>query len=143
MPWCALIIAQSDVIYGHKMPPRKSNDKLTWLTQQMQELQADVKKLLLGQKAITDLQQTVNKLIVEKQKQDEYITMLENRISHLEQYTRQDDLIITGLKTTPKKWSRVVTDNTADSEEDASEEEHQSLENQVISFLASKDIELK
>ena len=41
-------------------------------------------------------------------KKDKKITFLENRVADLEQYTRMNDLIISGLKTRHRSYARAA-----------------------------------
>ena len=55
---------------------------------------------------------------------DKQIQMFENKIDQLEQYTRKENIIIIGLKTNHKSWSRRVASNDASSDgENAPQEE--------------------
>ena len=78
----------------------------------------------------------VTKLQKIVESKDKHIRMLENKIDQLEQYTRQENIIITGLKTSRESLSRRVTSNAANCDgEDAPHEELETLENQVIGYL--------
>ena len=55
---------------------------------------------------VTKLQEVV-------ESKDKQIQMLENEIDELEQYTWQENIVITGFKTSHKSWSRRVTSNDA------------------------------
>ncbi|KAK7880856.1 hypothetical protein WMY93_032517 [Mugilogobius chulae] len=69
------------------------------------------------------------------------INELEKRIDDLEQYTRMEDVIITGLCITPRSYAKATIDgrNVA---EDAGTKDLQSLEKQVLQFFHGKDIHL-
>ena len=71
--------------------------------------------------------------------------MLEDKIDQLEQYTRQENIIITGLKTSHKSCSCRVTSNDANCDgENAPHEELETLENQVIGYLNTNlDVNIK
>ena len=75
-------------------------------------------------------------------KKDEKIKNLEERVEDLEQYTRQDDVIITGLKTEHQTWARKVNNASVDNHADAPASEIDTLESQVIQFLEKKDIDV-
>ena len=57
---------------------------------------------------ISGLVEDVKKLNILLTQKDEKIAELEKRIDELEQYTRKEDVIINGLKSTPRVYSRVV-----------------------------------
>ena len=65
---------------------------------------------------------------------DKQISSLEKRVDELEQYTRKNNMVISGLKIKPRSYARAAT---SDPFPLGSEE---SVEKQVISFLSSKEI---
>ena len=77
---------------------------------------------------------------------DEKINILEQKIHDLEQYSRKDEIIITGLKQKPQTYARAVagtaTIGSISEEDSQSEDTALDLESQVIKFLDSKDIVL-
>lgn len=83
--------------------------------------------------------QSLKKLSIEK---DKRIKLLENRVSNLEQYSRMNILIISGLKTRHRSYARVASreDGSAGREAEPSESEAESLEQQVVGFLGSRGI---
>ena len=107
-------------------------------------LSADIKSILEKQNETQDLIRSlkaeVNQLKDECKQKDVKIQFLELRVNDLEQYTRQDDIIISGLKTQHKSYARSVSNQGADSFEAAPVNETDTIENQVVHFLASKDI---
>lgn len=98
----------------------KVTDQLTKLTQLVEE--------------VKELKETINA-------KDKIINELERRIDNLEQYTRMEDVIITGLTIKPRSYAKAVTSGSTVSE-DADRGDLQTLERQVLSFLANKDIHL-
>lgn len=93
----------------------------------------------LNEKLSADIQ-SLKMLLMKK---DEKIAMLEKRIDDLEQHTRMNDLIITGLETKHRTYARVADPEAGVLDANALEIETQSLEQQVVSFLVSKDIEVQ
>ncbi|XP_056152745.1 1-phosphatidylinositol 4,5-bisphosphate phosphodiesterase epsilon-1 [Lampris incognitus] len=76
---------------------------------------------------------------------DKKISFLEKRVDDLEQYSRVNDLIISGLKTRHRSYAGVVAaadDTTAGVGADATEAERESLEKQDVKFLDSKGISI-
>lgn len=73
---------------------------------------------------------------------DRKIAILETRVADLEQYTRINDVVISGLRTKHWNYARVaaVDGHIAAGMSEVSEEEKESLEQQVICFLDSKGI---
>lgn len=74
------------------------------------------------------------------QEKDKRIEELERRVEDLEQYTRMDDVVVTGLVTTHQNYARVTAGSKEG--EDAPPGELLSLEHQVIKFFNNKDIPL-
>lgn len=81
--------------------------------------------------------QKLQKLLREK---DEVISDLEIKIDQLEQYTRIEDVIITNVKTTHCSYSSAVRE---DRDAEAPPTELESLEHQVLKFLAEKNIDVQ
>lgn len=73
---------------------------------------------------------------VEKDKQ---IAFLEHRVADLEQYSRMNDVIITGLEIKSRSYARAVTEANNTEERD---EEQGTFEKQVISFFSNKGISI-
>ena len=71
---------------------------------------------------------------------DAIIEVLERRIDDLEQYTRMEDIIVTGLDTTHRSYARATAATITEKGEDAPSVELQTLERQVVQFLMSKNI---
>ena len=87
---------------------------------------------------IQNLSQLVCQLKVQNEMKDEKIQDLEKRVEDLEQYTCQDDLIVTGLKTSHKSYTRAVhSDDMLDSQ-DAPQDKLASLKDQVSSFIEKR-----
>ena len=69
---------------------------------------------------------------------DKKIQDIEKRVEDLEQYTCQDDLIVTSLKTSHKSYARAIHyDDVLDSQ-DAPQDELASLKHQVSSFIEKR-----
>lgn len=96
-----------------------------------------VSAVRLQQKIILDLVDEVRSVNLQNTKKDKRITFLENQVSELEQYTRMNNTIITGLHAKSRSYTRAVTaevDGTTD------EKLSDSVEQPVASFLLSKGI---
>ena len=71
------------------------------------------------------------------------IRELERRVDEMEQYSRNENLIITGLNCKYKLYARATTGNNESLVEDT-EEKLETLENQVLEFLNRKlDLDLE
>ncbi len=89
---------------------------------------------------ISGLVEDVRKLNNPLALKDEKIAELEKRVDELEQYTRKEDVIISGLKTTHHTYSNVIRGESSGA--DLGEGEKQRLEEQVIQFFNRNDISI-
>ena len=87
---------------------------------------------------INDLSGLVRHLTLQNELKDKKIQDLEKRVEELEQYTRQDEVVITGLKTRHKSYARATHSDEILDSQDAPHEELISLEKQVSDFIVSK-----
>ena len=69
---------------------------------------------------------------------DKKILVLETRVDELEQYTRQDALVISVLKTRHKPYARATVSEQLQDSQNAPYEEIESLEDQVTRFIEDK-----
>ena len=84
---------------------------------------------------INELQQAnieLKKLIIEK---DKKIAILETRVDDLEQYTRIDDIIISGLGVRHSSYA-----NARETPDAASQDDIENVEDQVVGFFGSRGI---
>lgn len=77
-------------------------------------------------------------LIIQNAEKERRIAHLEGRVTDLDQYTRMNGVIITGLHVKPQSYTWAVT---ADSTEEPEELDVISMEHQVAAFLQSKGID--
>lgn len=66
----------------------------------------EVSAVRMQQISILDLVEEAKALRLQNVEKDKHITSLENRVEDLEQYTRVNDVIITGLKIKPRSCAR-------------------------------------
>lgn len=101
----------------------------------------DVALIRQDQKKILDLVEEVRQLRKENKDKDRKIADLERRVDDLEQYSRINDVIVTGLRIKPRSYANAVAaDNNGGV---PSEEETLSTERQVASFLGANGIFLE
>ncbi len=93
----------------------------------------------MQQKGILGLVEEVKALCIQNAEKDKRLDFLESRVADLEQYTRINDVIITGLHIKPRTYAQAVT--TADGGE-PDDLDVSSTEQQVATFLQSKGIQL-
>ena len=90
---------------------------------------------------VTELAKEIKELRRLNAEKDKRINELENKIDDLEQYSRQDNLIITGFNYHHLSYSRAANpDQETHNHENSTEEEKLSLENQVIELLQNHEI---
>ncbi|KAL7374961.1 hypothetical protein ABVT39_009825 [Epinephelus coioides] len=102
----------------------------------------DIKKLLdfiTEEESIMELVAEVKDLRLQNAEKEKRIAYLESRVADLEQYSRINDVIVTGLKINPRSYAQAVaTDNGGE----PGELDANSMEKLVANFLQSKGIEL-
>ena len=119
---------------------------LNSLTQTVDSLTQTVDRVVQQQAVLmtlVDQFKELNNVIKEK---DKKIDMLERRIDDLEQYSRLEDLIITGLATKHRSYARATATGGGAAEPGGDEspaEELQTLEEQVVKFFKSSDMPLE
>ena len=89
----------------------------------------------MGLLELTEEVKRLRSVIKEKEKK---IEALERTVDDLEQYTRMEDLVISGLETTHRTYARITAGDREG--EDAPRGELHTLEQQVINFFNNKDI---
>lgn len=112
---------------------------LDFLTEEVSESRKEIKTVGMQQKMLLEVMEEVKvlkRLIMEK---DKKIDHLENRVADLEQYTRINDVIVTGLATIPRSYARAVTGMNR---EEPDEQDLNTMEKQVTDFLHSKGIKV-
>ena len=119
--------------------PRNSSDDFASIKNSIDFLSEKVDELMHAKKEISEILLLVTKfqaIIAEKYKQ---IECLEEKVKELEQYSRRENIIITGLKTRHRTYARASTQVISDAHnQNAPEEELQNLEHQIIGFLNNK-----
>ncbi|KAI4814130.1 hypothetical protein KUCAC02_003336 [Chaenocephalus aceratus] len=82
------------------MGPKKtqSAEEVDEIKKSLDFLAGEISAVRLQQKGILDLVEEVKILRIQNAEKDKRLEYLENRVEDLEQYTRINDVIITGLK---------------------------------------------
>lgn len=93
----------------------------------------------MQQKNILELVEEVKALRLQNMEKEKRIVLLEKQVADLEQYTRMNDIIVTGLQIKPRSYARAVTGGDG---EEQSEENANYVKQQVTAFLHSKGIEV-
>ena len=130
------------------MPEKEKRTAMQAMQDEISAMRKDMAMIINQQKQISAQQERIESLMSEikslredKAKQEAKIEFLENRVDDLEQYTRAENLVISGLPTTPMTYSQAAS-NSEEKNEDASQETNTTIENQVIEFLKTNNITL-
>lgn len=109
------------------------------LKKTLEFLAEEISAVKQQQKGILELVEEVKALRIQNAEKDRRLAELENRVAELEQYSRINDVIVTGLRIKPRSYARaVITDNGGE----PGEQDDRSAEQQVAAFLHSKGIEV-
>ena len=111
------------------------------LKEAMNMLTSEVANITKQNSVITELLNEIKLLKKQNTEKSREIDILNRRVDELEQYTRMDDLIITGLKTNHRSYAGTVS--SRDTGEDAPTRETESLEQQVVRFFQGRDMPLQ
>ena len=128
-------------------PPEDDHDhEMEELRKSIEFMSAELTKVSVQQKQIIELIKEVQELKKESIEKDKTIKLLENRVADLEQYSRMNDVIVSGLKTRHRSYARVAAPGSGAAGREGvtseSETEMESLEQQVAVFLDSKGISM-
>lgn len=127
------------------MPPKKyqTADEVDDIKRSLEFLAEEVKAVRQEQKeiqkGIRDLVGEVKAMRVQNHEKDRRIAFLESRVSDLEQYTRMNDVIVTGINIKPRSYARAVA---GDDGGEPGEQDGSSVERQVVGFLQSKGLQV-
>ncbi|XP_063347932.1 uncharacterized protein LOC134640219 [Pelmatolapia mariae] len=122
------------------MPPKKgpTPEEVKDIKTSLGALCGDVAAVRVQQELLLGLLEEVKQLRLQNAEKDRRIMDLERRVDELEQYTRTNDVVTSGIKIKPRSYVRAVAGNVGE----PSDEETRSVEQQVASFLQSKGIEM-
>lgn len=123
------------------MPPKKAMtaEEGEELKQTLEFLAGEISAVKQQQKDILALVEEVKVLWIQNAEMDRRVADLENRVAELEQYSRINDVIVTGLCIKPRSYARAVT---TDNRGEPGEQDDQSAEQQVAAFFHSKGTEV-
>ncbi|KAJ8386078.1 hypothetical protein AAFF_G00177670 [Aldrovandia affinis] len=94
------------------IPPPKKNlaaEELEDIKRSLDFLTEEVSDVKLQQKTILELVGEVKALRIQNTEKDRRLDYLENRVADLEQYTRMNYIIVTGLRIKPRSYAKAVT----------------------------------
>lgn len=120
------------------MGPKKIADEVEDIKISLNTLIHEVTAVKDQQAQLLTLLEEVKQLRCLNAEKERRIVELESRVNELEQHSRMNDVVITGLMIKPRSYARAVVSDAGQ----PSESETQSVEQQVASFLRSKGIEM-
>ena len=110
------------------------------LMEETSGLKQDIKLLLKGQDSFNA---TIRTLIEDNKKKDIEINSLKKRVDELEQNSRRENIMISGLAIKNRSFSNVVKHSDAiEHSNNPSQEEIVSLEKQILNFIDTKNIHI-
>lgn len=120
------------------MPPKK-NEEIEDIKKALDFLSEEIATVSKQQKMIINLMSEIKELKKQNEEKDKKIASLECRVTDLEQYTRMNDIVVSGLETRPRSYARAVT---AMAGGEPTDQDRDSVEQQVTAFFHSKGISI-
>ncbi|XP_054645488.1 uncharacterized protein LOC129188661 [Dunckerocampus dactyliophorus] len=118
-------------VQGQRAENKALQNDIGLLRKEMQCLRVENKEL---QESNAALRATLKKECEEK---DKVIEQLKNTIDDMDQNTRMNDVVVTGLRIKPRSYARPVANTDEPDEMDVA-----STEQQVVDFLQSKEVDV-
>lgn len=115
-------------------------DDLEDIRRSLNFMSGELTKLTSQQDRLIGLVEEVKTLKAMFKEKDRQVSVLEQRVDELEQSTKRDSLVLTGLETQHRTYARATA--KSETTEDAPQEELLTLE-QVVGFLHSKNIHIQ
>lgn len=120
------------------MPPKKYKE-IEEIKKSLDFLSEEISTVSKQQKTIIDLMSEIKELKKQNEEKDKRIASLECRVADMEQYSRMNDIVVSGLETRPRSYARAVT--TTGSGE-LIDPDMDSVEQQVTAFFHSKGLSI-
>lgn len=123
------------------MPPKKNQatgEEMEEIKLSLNFMSEEISKVAKQQSVLIGLMEEVKELKIKLIEKDKKITVLERRVDELEQYTRMEDVIMSGLSTRHRSYARMVAEEGNQGGE--THKETYTIEQQVVHFLESKNI---
>lgn len=124
---------------GPKKNLQASSEDVDEIKKALDFLTEEVSTVRHQQKTIMGLVEEVKALRLQNIEQEKKIELLEQRVADLEQYSRINDIIISGLDIKPRSYAHATSRGNG---AEVTEEDSISVEGQVSAFLKSHGIEL-
>ena len=120
------------------MATKKLAEEMEEVKKSLNFMSEELSKVAKQQMGLLDLINEVRNLKAVIKDKDKKIEELERRVDDLEQYSRMDDLVISGLETTHRSYARITAGDKEG--EEAPRGELHTFEQQVINFFNNKGI---
>ena len=132
------------------MPPKKPpavvsstmEDDMEQMKRSLDFLTEKTSTISKQQDTLLGLMKEIMQLKSEMKEKDKTINALEKRVDALEQYSRMEDVIISGLVTRHRSYARAAAPTPREGE-DAPAEEQESLETEMIKYFEEKHIHIQ
>ena len=118
------------------MATKKLSEDMEEVKKSLNFMSEELSKVVKQQMGLLELIDEVRQLKAVIKEKDRKIEELERRVDDLEQYTRMEDLVISGLETNHYSYARITAGDKEG--EDAPRGEKLLLEQQVIKFFNDK-----
>lgn len=124
------------------MPPKSKinaalDEEIEEIKKSLDYMSGEITTISKQQKMILDMMGEIKELKKQCAEKDKMVALLECRVADLEQYSRINDVVVSGMQTKPRTYARAVS--TAASSE-LTEPDQDSIEQQVTAFFNSKGI---
>lgn len=128
-------------VKSKEITEKDSADNMDEIRRSLSFMSAEIAKLASQHSHLVGLIEEVGLLRKMVEERDKKIVELEKKFNDLEQYTRRDDVLISGLKTQHRSYAQATANEVTT--DDAPLEQLLSLEQQVVNFLQSKNFDVQ
>ncbi|KAM3618395.1 uncharacterized protein V6R79_019930 [Siganus canaliculatus] len=124
------------------MPPKGKNnaaldEEIEEIKKSLNYLSGEISTISKQQKLILDLMDEIKELKKQCAEKDKMVAILECRVADLEQYSRKNYIVVSGLQNKPRSYARAVTRAYSG---EPTKPDLDSIEQQVTAFFNSKGI---
>ena len=116
---------------------KRSNEELR---KSVEFMGHQIEAMASKQDTLMEMMKEIKELKKQNEEKNAKIVQLECRLSDLEQYTRMNDVIVSGLRTRPSSFAAAVKSGVQGAE--PKDQDLDSVEQQVVEFLQKKGISI-
>ena len=122
------------------MAAKAQKAEIEELKKALERISLDMAIMSKQQTVLMGLMEEIKQLKTEHLEKDKKIAALESRVDEIEQYSRLNNIIISGLVTKPRSYARAAALAVEGGE--PTEEDTDSIEQQVITYMETKGINI-